>query len=113
MQADDILVNEFPDMTSVYCYKFRDKRLPIGSSSAGEGACVKHIFTGPYEDLKVQATNLFTQVQEGIELGWQSVTAGIAEGTSGLPFVSLGLPCTAPILFRFVLLLGITPPWLG
>jgi len=68
-------------MTRVYCYKFRDAPLPIKSNPV-EGACVKHIFTGPYEDLKVQATNLFIQVQGGIELGWQSVTTGIAEGTS-------------------------------
>jgi len=69
-------------MTSVYCYKFGDERLPVGAISVEEGACVKHIFTGPYEDLKVQATTLFTQVQEGIELGWQSISKGIAEGTS-------------------------------
>jgi hypothetical protein len=83
MKADDISVKEFPDMTSVYCYNFRDKLLPaeitVGPGSEG-GACVKHIFTGPYEELKAQATGLFLQIQEGIELGWQSVTTGIAEG---------------------------------
>ena len=84
MKTDDILVKEFHDMTSVYCYNFRDECLPtetaVGSSS-NKGACVKHIFTGPYEDLKVQATSLFLQIQEGIELGWQSVATGVAEGT--------------------------------
>jgi len=97
-------------MTSVYCYKFGDGRLPI---SVGEGACVKHIFTGPHEDLKVQATTLFIQVQEGIELGWQSVTTGIAEGTSGHLSVTLVLPCATPTSFRSLLLLGVTPPRLG
>ena len=72
-------------MTSVYCYNFRDGSLPVGTAadpSSGKGACVKHIFTGPYEDLKVQATSLFLQIQEGIELGWQNVATGIAEGIS-------------------------------
>ena len=75
-------------MTSVYCYNFRDEPLSAETAidpSPGKGACVKHIFTGPYEDLKVQATGLFLQIQEGIELGWQSVAAGIAEGISMRP----------------------------
>ncbi|KAF9645624.1 hypothetical protein BDM02DRAFT_492370 [Thelephora ganbajun] len=83
MKAGDILVNEFTDMTSVYCYNFRNEPLPVETavdSGLEKGACVKHVFTGPYEDLKVQATGLFLQIQEGIELGWQSVTTGIAEG---------------------------------
>jgi len=84
MKADDILVKEFPDMTTVYCYNFRDETLPVETAvnpKSEKGACVKHIFTGPYEGLKVQATGLFLQIQEGIELGWRSVTAGVAEGT--------------------------------
>ena len=67
-------------MTSVYCYNFRGGPLPAEPGSAEGRPCVKHIFTGPYEDLKGQATGLFLQIQEGIELGWQSVTTGIAEG---------------------------------
>ena len=111
MKACDTSVKEFPDMTSVYCYKFGDERLPVGPVSVEEGACVKHIFTGPYEGLKIQATALFTQIQEGIELGWQSVTTGIAEGTSRRFIRCLCL--TAPAPFRSLLLLGITPPRLG
>lgn len=83
MKADDVLVKEFHDMTSVYCYNFRNEPLPAETAvnpSSEKGACVKHIFTGPYGDLKIRATSLFLQIQEGVELGWQSVTAGIAEG---------------------------------
>ena len=118
MTPDDILVKEFPDMTSVYCYNFRDGSLPAESDSTGtgEGACVKHIFTGPHEDLKVQATELFVQVQEGVELSWQSVATGIAEGTQTHP-IAIGYFClifTSRIFpFRSVLLLGVPPARLG
>lgn len=100
MTKDDILVKEFHDMTSVYCYNFRDESLPVETtvdSSSDEGACVKHIFTGPYENLKVQATRLFLQIQEGIELSWQGVATGIAEGISTRLihcFRLTALPCT-------------------
>ena len=101
MNPDDITVKEYPDMTSVYRYRFGEERPTVGSSSAEEGACVKHIFTGPHEGLKVQATRLFTQVQEGIELGWQSVTTGVAEGTSGnlicCPYLTLRRPCSIQV----------------
>jgi len=97
-------------MTSVYCYKFGDELLPVRPGSVEEGACVKHIFTGPYEDLKVQATSLFIQVQEGIELGWQSISTGIAEGTSGASFDTPHLILTT---FRSLLLMGITTSRLG
>jgi len=83
MKTDDILVKEFPDMTSVYCYTFHDELLPVETTANPKSekvACVKHVFTGPYEDLKVPATSLFLQIQEHIELGWRSVTTGIAEG---------------------------------
>lgn len=100
MKKDDILVKEFHDMTSVYCYNFRDESLSAETtvnSSSDEGACVKHIFTGPYENLKVQATRLFLQIQEGIELSWQGVATGIAEGISTCLihcFCLTALPCT-------------------
>lgn len=79
MKADDIMVKEFQDMTSVYCYRFHDEP---PDPRPGKGARVKHIFTGPHGNLKVQATSLFLQIQEGIELGWQSVATGVAEGIS-------------------------------
>ena len=79
MKTDDIVVKEFQDTTNVYCYHFRDEP---SDPSPGKGARVKHIFTGPHRNLKVQATSLFLQIQEGIELGWQSVTTGVAEGIS-------------------------------
>ena len=66
-------------MTSVYCYNIRDEP---PDPNPGKGARVKHIFTGPHGGLKVQATSLFLKIQEGIELGWQSVTTGVAEGIS-------------------------------
>lgn len=112
MKADDISVKEFPDMMSVYCYSFRDGPLPIESRPAEKVACIKHIFTGPYEDLKDQATSLFLQIQEGIELGWQNVTTGVAEGTLTYLICSAS-PYTASTLLRPVLLLGIAPPRLG
>lgn len=85
MKTDDTPVKEFHDMTSVYCYNFRDESLTVGTTvnpSSDKGACVKHIFTGPYEDLKVQATSLFLQIQENIELGWQNISTAITEGIS-------------------------------
>ena len=78
MKAGDIVVKEFPDSMTVYCYNFHDD---LGSE---KGACVKHIFTGPYETLKTRATDLFDRIQEGLELSWQGVTAGIAEGISAI-----------------------------
>ena len=65
-------------MTSVYCYNFREPP----DRSPGNGARVKHIFTGPHGNLKVRATSLFLKIQEGIELGWQSIATGVAEGIS-------------------------------
>ena len=85
MKPEDISLNEFPDMTNVYCYNFRDDPPPVGThagSSSEKEASVKHIFTGPFEHLKIHATGLFYQIQEGVELAWQSVSAGIAEGIS-------------------------------
>lgn len=81
MKPGDILVKEFGDMTSVYCYNFHDEPLTVNLGSK-KGAGVKHIFTGPYEGLKIEATGLFSQIQEGIELRWQGVRTGIAEGFS-------------------------------
>jgi len=102
MKAGDILVKEFPDLTSVYCYNFRGGPAPVESvigPNSEEGTCVKHIFTGPCEHLKVQATSLFLQIQEGIKLGWQNVTTGIAEGISAclLHPIILALCCAYSI----------------
>ena len=112
MKTDNILVKEFPDMTSVYCYDFRDEPLLVETAvdpGLKKGVYVKHIFTGPYENLKVQATTLFFQIQEGIELGWQSVAAGIADGISmHLSYPPL-VPYAPPTPSRPVLLLDITP----
>ena len=121
MKPDDILVKEFHDMTSVYCYNFRDESLSAettADSRSDEGACVKHIFTGPYENLKVQATRLFLQIQKGIELSWQGVATGIAEGISTrltrcFCLTALPVPHTSPTPPRPVLLLDITPSRLG
>lgn len=112
MKPDDISVKEFSDMMSVYCYNFRNEPLPGEPSLVVGGVCVKHIFTGPYEDLKVEATGVFLQIQENIELGWQNVTTGIAEGISThlIRFASI-YTTLAPS--RLVLLLGITSPRLG
>ncbi|KAF9785403.1 hypothetical protein BJ322DRAFT_827862 [Thelephora terrestris] len=72
MKPDDISVKEFSDLTNVYCYSYEAPPL--------ERAYVKHIFTGPYEDLKTQATGLFYLIQEGVELKWQHLSIGVAEG---------------------------------
>ena len=119
MKPTDISVKEFPDMTSVYCYNFHTELHPV-EVSTGTGsenrACVEHIFTGPYGDLKVQATEVFYQIQEGLELMWQSVSNGIADGNLMLLICDLYLTrppfiTTAPP--RSILLLGITPSRLG
>ena len=68
-------------MTNVYHYNFHDEPPPVGAGSE-KGACVKHIFTGAYESLKIQATGLFYQIQEGVEMSWQGAKSGIAEGVS-------------------------------
>lgn len=111
MKAGDIVVKEFPDSMTVYCYNFHD------DLCSEKGACVKHIFTGPYETLKTRATDLFDRIQEGLELSWQSVTAGIAEGISAISSIisarASHLLFTAVALFRPILLLGIAPPRLG
>ena len=80
MKPGGILVKNFWDRTNVYCYSFHDETLP-GNGNSGEGASVKHIFTGHHDHLKREATGLFYQIQEGVELSWQSVKTGIAEGT--------------------------------
>ena len=80
MKTGDILVKEFPDMMNVYCYNFHDPS-PVGHSSEQVG-CVKHIFTGPWDALKKEATSLFYQIQDGVELTWQGLSTGIAEGVS-------------------------------
>lgn len=81
MKPGDMSVKEFGDKASVYCYNFRDVPLSVTDPNSEKGACVRHIFTGPYADPKVQATDLFYQIQEGVELSWQGVKTGIAEGT--------------------------------
>jgi len=109
---NNILVKEFPDMASVYCYNFRDEPLPGETAvdpRSGEGACVKHIFTGPYENLKVQATTLFLQIQQDIKFSWQSVAAGIAEGISTHLMYHIPVPYAPPTPSRPILFLGITP----
>ena len=116
MKTDNILVKEFPDMASVYCYDLRVEPLPAETAvdpRSEKWACVKHIFTGPYENLKVQATTLFLQIQQGIEFGWQSVAAGIAEGISTHLMHYFLVPYVPPAPSRSVLFLGITPSRLG
>jgi hypothetical protein len=112
MKPGDISVKEFGEKASVYCYRFRDAPLPaLDLSPETKGACVKHIFTGPYAEPKVQATELFYQIQEGVELSWQGVNTGIAEGISG-QFICRSRQ-NAHLGFRPVLFLGVTPQWLA
>ena len=110
MKPEDMSVKEFGDKASVYCYNLREEPVQVADANSEKGACVRHIFTGPYADPKVQATDLFYRIQEGVELSWQGVKMGIAEGT--------GTDSTwcfrqnAHVGFRAVLLLGVTPTWL-
>lgn len=74
---------------------------------------MKHVFTGPDKGLEKQAKKLFYQIQEDIELSWQSVKTGIAEGA--LTRFSYRFRQKAylwPCFARPVLLLGVAPPWL-
>ena len=119
MKPADISVKEFPDMTSAYCYNFHTELSPV-ETSTGPGfekrACVKHVFTGPYGDLKTQATEVFYQIQGGLELMWQSVSTGIADGILTLLICDLYLTkshFTATVPPRSILFLGIAPSRLG
>jgi hypothetical protein len=115
MKQENISLKEFSDTANVYCYNFIDDRPPSGTAvdpEPGTGVCVKHVFTGPYNAMKTQATGLFYQIQEGIELAWQRPSAGISEGTSEVTHIYRQTVSSyvALVLFRPILFLDIISP---